>query len=360
MKDKSSDKNGKKPSASFVIGAIALLFLIVGYQTALFIHKASVAKVISNHDKPDTVYVATGHGVANGYPSDDYASNSNAGPGQAYYRNFGDGNSSGGPASYGQPRNGGYGGRNSHDGSSYGRGSYGGRNYQNDRQNSSSRESGENNYAAPAKSIRRNYTERVYESFPFDPNTVSIDDLMRLGFSEKQALSIDNYRKKGGRFRRKEDFAKSYVVADSVYKRLEPYIDIPKIDINAADSTLFETLPGIGPFFAAKMVSYRSELRGYSYPEQLMDIWHFDEEKFGGLKDLITIVPETSRPYPIWTLPEDSLALHPYIDKQSARAIVIFRENSPSEDWTMENLLAAGIFMEDKAAKISKCLIAKP
>lgn len=105
---------------------------------------------------------------------------------------------------------------------------------------------------------------RTYENFRFNPNVVSVNDLRRLGFSLKQAESIDNYRKKGGRFRRKEDFAKSYVVEDSVYRRLEKYIDIPLLDINRADSAEFDALPGIGGYFAAKMVEYRSRLGGYS------------------------------------------------------------------------------------------------
>ena len=96
--------------------------------------------------------------------------------------------------------------------------------------------------------------QRKVENFPFDPNTVSQQDLQRLGFSEKQAASIVNYRAKGGRFHRPSDFAKSFVVADSVFRRLEPYISIPQIDINAADSAAFDNLPGIGPYYAAKMV----------------------------------------------------------------------------------------------------------
>ena len=50
-------KQGGKPSASFVMGCVALLFLIVGYQAALFISKASVARIVANHDHPDTVFV---------------------------------------------------------------------------------------------------------------------------------------------------------------------------------------------------------------------------------------------------------------------------------------------------------------
>ena len=52
-----NSKDRGKPSASFVAGSIALLFLIIGYQSALFIRKASVARIVANHDHPDTVYV---------------------------------------------------------------------------------------------------------------------------------------------------------------------------------------------------------------------------------------------------------------------------------------------------------------
>ena len=52
-----NSEDGGRPSASFILGAVALLFLIIGYQAALFIHKASVARIVANHDHPDTVFV---------------------------------------------------------------------------------------------------------------------------------------------------------------------------------------------------------------------------------------------------------------------------------------------------------------
>ena len=179
-------------------------------------------------------------------------------------------------------------------------------------------------------------------------------DLMRLGFSQKQAESIDNYRKKGGRFRRSSDFAKSYVVSDSVFKRLEPFISIPKIDINKADSAAFDSLPGIGGWFASRMVEYRRRLHGYSCPEQLLEIYRFDRDRYDGLRDLITCSP--APPYPLWSLPVDSLRLHPHIGSwQTARAIVFFREHNPREKWTVDALLGAGILSEEQAAKLRLC-----
>ena len=54
----------KKPKTSFVIGAIALLFLIIGYETALFVHKAAVERIVSLQEKPDTVYVVVKEGTS--------------------------------------------------------------------------------------------------------------------------------------------------------------------------------------------------------------------------------------------------------------------------------------------------------
>ena len=282
-------KKEKGISESFMIGVIALAFLLIGYQTALFIHRATVLKIAQVRDEPDTVYV---------------------------YRGGGDEISV-------QKKNG---------------------------------------YHAPrAEAVRQNLPRRRVESFRFDPNTVSVEDLCRLGFTMKQAQSIDNYRKKGGQFRRKGDFAKSYVVADSVFKRLEKFIDIPLVDLNLADSAAFDALPGIGGWFASKMIEHRKALGGYSYKEQLMDIYRFDQEKYDALSDLVTVSSDNVTPYPLWTLPADSLRLHPYIkDSETAHAIVLFRENNPAGQLTVESLVSAGIISSENAQKLIKCAIASP
>lgn len=324
------ENDRRKPSTSFTVGAIALIFLAIGYQTALFIQKAAVATVVANHDRPDTVYVYDGpYGEDGGVWAYDHGTSGTVGA-----------------TSYG-------GGGRTDGGTGY-HGTGNGRQYPNSGRSVQRRSS---EYSEVARKVVQEYRGRSYESFPFDPNTVSIDDLMRLGFSQKQAQSIDNYRRSGGRFRRKEDFAKSYVVADSVYERLEQFIRIPKLDINKADSTAFDTLPGIGAYYASRMVSYRERLGGYSYPEQLMDIPRFDQDRYDQIKDLITLSP--SEPYPLWTLPEDSLARHPYLDKYSAHSIVLFRDNSPRSQWTVEALVRAGILSGEKGEKMQRCRVAE-
>ena len=176
----------------------------------------------------------------------------------------------------------------------------------------------------------------------------------------KQAESIDNYRKKGGRFRRKDDFARSFVVADSVYRRLESFIDIPLVDLNIADSAAFDALPGIGGWFATKILEHRKALHGYSYKEQLMDIYRFDQEKFDALSDLVTVDSAYVTPYPLWTLPADSLRLHPYIrNYETAKAIVLYRDNNPKSARTVSGLASAGILPPESAARLARCFIAE-
>lgn len=209
-------------------------------------------------------------------------------------------------------------------------------------------------HSPEAKAIYERAPGRRVESFRFNPNTVSLEELCRLGFSEKQAQSILNYREKGGRFRRKADFAKSYVVADSVFERLEPFIVIPKTDINKADSAAFDELPGIGGWFAHRMVEYREQLRGYSCPEQLMEIYRFDQERFDGLKDLISCSP--ADPYPFWTGSLDDIRNHPHIRNwQTARDIAFYRDHNSTENLTVDGLLKAGILSEEQARRLARC-----
>ena len=62
--------------------------------------------------------------------------------------------------------------------------------------------------------------------FAFDPNTVREDELIRLGFTPRQAAGILHYREAGAVFRRAEDFSRCYTVSDEMYRRLEPYVEI--------------------------------------------------------------------------------------------------------------------------------------
>ena len=107
------------------------------------------------------------------------------------------------------------------------------------------------------------------------------------------------------------------------------------------------------------MVEYRAELGGYSSPRQLIDIYNFGEERYEGLKDLVCC--SEPEPYRLWTLPADSLRLHPYIRSwRAANAIVLYRRNNPADSLSVEGIAAAGILPPEDASRLALCRIAPP
>ena len=195
---------------------------------------------------------------------------------------------------------------------------------------------------------------RTSESFAFDPNTVSVADLQRLGLSERQAESIENYREKGGRFRSKVDFRKMYVVSDTLYARLEPFIEIPKLELNTADSAALVALRGIGPWYAHKILDYRERLGGFVSPEQLLEIEGFDAERYAGLTDAVTVDRGKIRRLDLWRASDTALARHPYLGPKGARSIVRYRSLYDSARWTLSDLVREGALSEETAEKIKK------
>lgn len=288
-------KNNRIPT-SLRFGVICIAFMITGYQLALFIHRAAVLEIEAGRDRPDTVFVYTG--PPEGHTADN--------PGPA-----------------GETRT----------------------------VRKESRHS-------PLVTEVREATRKV-RSFRFNPNEASTEELQELGFSKKQAQAIENYRNKGGRFHSKEDFSKSFVVSDSVYERLKDYIDIPLLDLNLADSAAFDNLPGIGPYFASRMVRYRDELGGYSCAEQLLEIYNFGEDRLQRIRPLIFCSPP--EPFRLWQMDENGLRRHPHIrNYRTATAIVLFRENTPADCLSVPALQRAGILSQEQADALMRCRISPP
>ncbi len=80
------------------------------------------------------------------------------------------------------------------------------------------------NVIEEAKAVQVNVP--IAELFYFDPNTVSDLALQKLGLSPKVIRTFLNFRNKGGKFFKKEDFKKVYGIKENDYTRLEPYIQI--------------------------------------------------------------------------------------------------------------------------------------
>lgn len=332
---------GKKASAAAASGAVALIFLILGFQIAIF--SGNVFKFRQQARSggeaagaAEVAGVAGAAGVAGVAATADGGAGAGAGS---------DGGTGAGGARSGDARSG--------DGHSEGKG--GG---ENGGEKSALRKaleasgSRERDYSDSRTVIADRLAKKKVETFEFDPNTVALEDLCRLGFSERQAQVILNYRDKGGRFRSPADFQKMYVVDSAAFARLEPYIRIPKLDLNSADSEALLALRGIGPYYASKILSYRRRLGGsFTSLDQLLEIDGFDRGRLDGFRDDVELRRAPSG-FDIWTATQAQLEAHPYIGAYAAKGIIRFKRTVDTLSWTLTALVDAGILSPDKAAKL--------
>lgn len=213
-------------------------------------------------------------------------------------------------------------------------------------------------YASDREAAVQDYTTGTQQSlFTFDPNTASLNDLVRLGLRPKVAQTILNYRNKGGRFYKKEDFAKIYTLSEQDYKRLLPYIKIADrnspgqyaaannysrqtadstvraypqkqnkpVPVNTAAAEELMQLKGIGTGYAHRIIKYREILGGYHKVEQLKEVYGMTDSLYEAIKPYIVIEPEQIKTIAINTASEQELYKHPYIRKM-AKHVISYRD----------------------------------
>lgn len=251
--------------------------------------------------------------------------------------------------------------------------------------------------------------EAAVSLFAFDPNTVSADSLQLMGFTPRQALTIINYRNKGGVFRRKEDFAKMYVVDSSRYRMLESYISIPPqsvpvgkggntkvtkkvqpdipvlnsakaseigsvygdkvvknrymCNLNTADSAALVKLYGIGGHYARKIMQYRSRLGGsFADTRQLLEIEGFDMQRFERIEGNIFVREEDIRKISLSGADRGFLEKHPYIGPYAARGMEMLLEIRgkdffASDVHLLEELVKEHVISEQNARRLKVYLV---
>ena len=62
-----------------------------------------------------------------------------------------------------------------------------------------------------------------------------------------------------------------------------------RIDLNTADQAQLETLPGIGPGLASRILEYRAENGGFESVEELKNVNGIGEVRYSEIADLVTV-----------------------------------------------------------------------
>ncbi|SEP60334.1 helix-hairpin-helix domain-containing protein [Neolewinella agarilytica] len=153
----------------------------------------------------------------------------------------------------------------------------------------------------------------VPEAFAFDPNTVSREELIRLGLSDKQALSWLKFRgNRQNAFKSPEEIGKLFVlsrddkarliplayVADTAKKRARPQVQSFAFDPNTVSAQDLERL-GLSPKQAVALINYRSKAkygRAFRKAEDLRRLGTLSDQQKDHLIGLAEIPPEEPEP----------------------------------------------------------------
>lgn len=214
------------------------------------------------------------------------------------------------------------------------------------------------------------------EYFSFDPNTCSEIEFKKLGLSEKQIKVVKNYREKGGKFRKKEDFAKMYCISAEEYNKLEPFITIAEntdkkskednlskdfsgeIEINTADTNDFMKLPGINSNLAKKIVNYRKRLGGFFSVNQISEVYGMKPEVFENIKKYLTVDVSKIEQLNINYLDYKEIVIHPYIDNEMAKSIDNYKRKN-GLFLNINQLTQNGVLTQEQFEKIKFYIIVK-
>lgn len=123
-------------------------------------------------------------------------------------------------------------------------------------------------------------------------------------------------------------FKAAPVVAEGKRSHFKVQKKIVPIDINLADSTAWESLRGIGPALAARIVQFREKLGGFYAVGQVGETFGLADSTFKKIQPFLRLHAFSLIKLDLNQADEKTLAAHPYIRYKLARLIVLYRSNN--------------------------------
>ena len=214
----------------------------------------------------------------------------------------------------------------------------------------------------------------------FDPNSISLEDLKKLGFNDAIANRIEKYRQKGGYFRNGEDLKKIYGIDTSFIESILPYIEISerkfkkrddkkiksslrerspavsiKLDLNLADSIQLQMLEGVGPILARRAYKFRQALGGFYDITQLTEVYNMPKISKEEIAKYFYLEGDQTLKLNINTDSIIHLSKHPYINWNLAKSIINYRKVHGNYD-TVEQITSIKIISDSLYQKIAPYL----
>jgi competence ComEA-like helix-hairpin-helix protein len=214
---------------------------------------------------------------------------------------------------------------------------------------------------AKRTNARIKHANKTFHLFAFDPNTVSYNELIKLGLSERTAATFIKFRNKGFVFKEVSDLKKIYGINEKTYAALEPYVvikhqtnqyktdntknntvarnTVKKIELNTADSIMLVELKGVGPAYAKRIIKYRTLLGGFTKTEQIKEVYGMTNELFELICSQITINPKAISKFNINSIDFKTLNKHPYVSYEITKQIMNYRKQNKINENNLMDVL---------------------
>jgi competence protein ComEA len=176
----------------------------------------------------------------------------------------------------------------------------------------------------------------------FDPNSISVIDLEKMNIPALVTKAWINYLNKGGRFNNAADLQKIYGMDSSSFYQLLPFVyfsqpeenkksfcsyeKIFSLELNSVTESDLMKIKGIGPVLSARIIKYRDLLGGYANIVQLKEVYGITDSIFQEIQPFVMADTSLIKKIDLNNDDEFTMARHPYISKNTARGIVVYRK----------------------------------
>lgn len=224
--------------------------------------------------------------------------------------------------------------------------------------------------------------KRKPKIYPFNPNYITDFKGYQLGMSIDEIDRLLKFRATGKFINSAKEFQTLTKVSDSLLNKISPYFKFPdwvvlkneittkntvqkseiiikEKDINLVDSEDLIKIKGIGVKLAKRILDYRTKLQGFSFNDQLYEVWYLDK----------VVADEVLRYFKVIELPKikkinvniatfkEVLSI-PYIDYELTKKIFNFRDEV-AEIQSIAELKKIDGFPIEKFERITLYLVAE-
>ncbi|CAM1342944.1 ComEA family DNA-binding protein [Tenacibaculum amylolyticum] len=188
--------------------------------------------------------------------------------------------------------------------------------------------------------------------YPFNPNFISDYKGYQLGMSIEEIDRLHTFRKKNKYVNSPKEFQQVTQVSDSLLNKIAPYfkfpdwvkkskvkkaytsktkerpeISITTTDLNKATLEDFKTIHGVGEKLAGRIIKYRSKLKGFSYEDQLFEVWGLNKDVATKVSEVFKITTKpTIVKINVNTANFKEVLRLPYIDYDLCKRIFEYRD----------------------------------